>query len=41
MIAGTVHLKITEEKIAYAVMSQSATKALGPNKSNFPIICML
>ena len=41
MIAGTAHLKITEEKIAYALMSQSATKAPGPDKINFQIIRML
>ncbi len=41
MIAGIAHLKITEEKIAYALMSQSATKAPGPDKINFQIIRML
>ncbi len=41
MIAGTAHLKIMEEKIAYALMSQSATKATGPDKINFQIICIL
>lgn len=41
MIAGTAHLKITDEKIAYELMSQSATKAPGPDKINFQIIRML
>ncbi len=41
IIAGTAHLKPTEEKITYALMSQSATKAPGPNKIHFQIIRML
>ncbi len=41
MMAGIVHLKITEEKIAYALMSQSATKVSSLSKINFQIIRML
>lgn len=41
MITGKVYLKIMEKKIAYALISQSATKALGPDKINFQIIRML
>lgn len=35
MIAKTVYLKITKEKIAYILISQSATKVPDLNKMNF------
>ena len=38
MIVGTAYIKITEEKIAYLLMSQFATKAPNPDKINFQII---
>ncbi len=41
MLAGTAHLAITEKKIAYALLSQSAAKAPGPDKTTFQIIRML
>ena len=41
MLAGTAHLAITEKKIAYALLSQSAAKAPGHDKINFQIICIL
>lgn len=41
MIAEIAHLKITEEKIVYKLMSQSATKTPDSDKINFQIIYML
>ena len=41
MTTETAHLKITEEKIAYALMSQYTTKAPSLDKINFQIIRML
>lgn len=41
MIAGTAHIDITEGKISYTLMSQSATKAPGRDKINFQILHMI
>lgn len=41
MRTGTAYFEIKEEKIAFALLSQSATKAPGPDKINFQIIRML
>ena len=36
-----IHTKITEETVAQALMTQSATKAPGPDKINFKILQMI
>ena len=41
MITGIAHMEITKEKISYALMSQSATKAPGQDKINFQILRMI
>ena len=41
MITGIANMEITEEKISYSLMSQSATKAPGPDKINFQILRMI
>ena len=38
---GMVHTKITEERVAQALMTQSVTKASGSNKINFMILQMI
>ena len=39
--AEIAHTDITEEKIFYALTSQSTKKAPGPNKINFQILRMI
>lgn len=38
IMTGTTHIRITEERISYTIMSQCATKTLSPNKINFRIL---
>ena len=39
--AGTAHVKVTEEIVAQALMTQAATKAPGPDRINFRILRMV
>lgn len=41
VLPGVAHRGVTEEKIFHALMSQSATKAPGPDKINFRILRMI
>lgn len=41
MLGGTAHINISEELACYALMSQSAAKAPGPDKINFQILRMI
>ena len=41
VLPGVAHIGVTEVKIAHALMSQSATKAPGPDKINFRILRMI
>lgn len=35
VLPGIAHMEITEEKVSYALMSQSTAKAPGPDKITF------
>ena len=39
--SGIAHKSVTEVEVAYALMSQSATKAPGPDEINFQILRMI
>lgn len=41
ILGGTAHINISEEIVCYALMSQSASKAPGPDKINFQILGMI
>ena len=41
MSCGMAHTRITEERVAQALMTQAATKAPGPDKINFKILQMI
>lgn len=41
VLPRVAHIGVTEVKIAHALMSQSATKAPGPDKINFRILRMI